>query len=245
MFPHALSSIQSALHHYGYLAVGLGLMLESLGLPLAGESLLIAAAAYAAATHQLDIAVVVPVAAAGAICGDQIGYFIGRSIGYRLLARWGSKIGLSGERLTLGRYLFCRWGGRVVFAGRFIAVLRTFAALLAGANRMPWHSFVVWNALGGICWTSLYGFGAYWLGDEIHRLKGPIGIALGVIGGAVILVVILFIRRNEQRLLSEAQVWAEKQASRRPRSNRVSSFRSQPPQAETVADGRHQAGHDG
>ena len=245
MLPHALSSVQSALHHYGYLAVGLGLMMESLGLPLPGESLLIAAAAYAATTHQLDITLIVLVAAAGAICGDQIGYFIGRSIGFRLLARWGSKIGLSGERLTLGRYLFCRWGGRVVFAGRFIAVLRTFAALLAGANRMPWHSFVVWNALGGICWTSLYGFGAYWLGDEMHRVKGPIGIALGVLGGVALLGVIVFIRRNEQRLLSEARGWAEKEGKRRPRSKMASSFRLQRPQANTVADGRHQPGHDG
>ena len=110
---------------------------------------MIAAAIYAATTHRLNIFALVPVAALGAICGDQIGYFIGRWIGYRVLRRLGRRVGLSEERLELGRFLFRKYGGRVVFLGRFVAVLRTFVALLAGANRMPWHSFLLWNALGG------------------------------------------------------------------------------------------------
>ncbi len=190
---------------YGYATIFVGIMLESIGLPLPGESLMIAAAIYAATTHQLSIFILVPLAAAGAISGDQIGYFLGRSIGYRLLARWGRKLGLTDERLDLGRFLFRRYGAAVVFFGRFVAILRTFAALLAGANRMPWHVFLLWNALGGMTWTALYGFGAYGLGDAAKRISGPVGIVLGVIGAAVLVAVFIFIKRNEHRLMDEAR----------------------------------------
>ena len=197
---------------YGYAVVGIGVMLEATGLPLPGESLMIAAALYAAATHRLDIFVIVPVAAVGAIVGDQIGYFIGRSIGFRVLARWGRQIGLSEERLELGRYLFRRYGGRVVFLGRFVAVLRTFVALLAGANQMAWHSFLMWNALGGVGWTSLYGFGAYVLGDAVKRVSGPVGLAMAVVGAIALVCGLVFVKRNERRLLDEARTEMRKPA---------------------------------
>lgn len=197
---------------YGYLVVGLGVMLEATGLPLPGESLMIGAAIYAATTHRLDIFVIVPVAALGAIVGDQIGYFIGRSVGFRVLARFGRKVGLSEERLELGRYLFRRYGGRVVFLGRFVAVLRTFVALLAGANQMAWHSFLLWNALGGIGWTSLYGFGAYVLGDAVKRVSGPVGIVLAVVGAIALVCGLVFVKRNERRLLDEARAEMQKPA---------------------------------
>jgi membrane protein DedA with SNARE-associated domain len=201
----SLQSLDEPFHHYGYVFIFLCVMLESIGLPLPGESLLIAAAIYAATTHHLDIFILVAVAAAGAISGDQIGYFVGRGIGFRILARCGHKIGLSNERLDLGRFLFRRYGGAIVFFGRFVAILRTFAALLAGANRMPWHTFLLWNALGGIVWTSLYGFAAYLLGDAAKRVSGPVGLALTVIGGAALLFGFIFVKRNESRLLAKAR----------------------------------------
>ena len=204
---HGLDQLFS---QYGYAVVGIGVMLEATGLPLPGESLMIAAALYAATTHRLDIFVIVPVAATGAIVGDQIGYFIGRSIGFRVLARWGRKIGLSEERLELGRYLFRRYGGRVVFLGRFVAVLRTFVALLAGANQMAWHSFLIWNALGGVGWTSLYGFGAYVLGDAVRRVSGPVGVTMAVIGVIALVAGLVFVKRNERRLLDEARTEMKK-----------------------------------
>jgi membrane protein DedA with SNARE-associated domain len=176
---------------------------------------MIAAAIYAATTHKLSIFALVPIAAAGAICGDQIGYFIGRWIGYRVLARWGRKVGLSDERLDLGRFLFRKYGGRVVFLGRFVAILRTFVALLSGANHMPWHSFLLWNALGGIGWTSLYGFGAYVLGKAAQRLSGPVGIGLGILGAAALIAAFLFVKRNERRLMDEAR-----EEMRHPRTRR-------------------------
>jgi membrane protein DedA with SNARE-associated domain len=203
-FPH-LHALEGLLQTYGYGVIVLGIMLESMGLPLPGESLMVAAALYAAATHHLNIFILVPLAAAGAIAGDQIGYFIGRSIGFRVLARWGQKLGLTTDRLELGRYLFRRYGAAVVFFGRFVAVLRTFAAVLAGANRMPWHTFLLWNGLGGIGWTSLYGFGAYVLGNAAERLSGPIGIALGVIGAVFLVATVILVHRNENCLLQDAR----------------------------------------
>jgi len=179
--------------------------LESTGLPVPGESLLIAAALYAAATHQLTIPLVVTAAAVGAIVGDNCGYLIGRGVGYRLLRRYGSYVLLTPERLEVGRRLFARHGGKVVLFGRFVAVLRTLAALLAGANRMPWPHFLLANAVGGIGWASVYGFGAYALGNQIRRLQGPLGIALGAIGLAAIAATILYARREERRLTEETQ----------------------------------------
>jgi membrane protein DedA with SNARE-associated domain len=201
----SVQSMDDLLHHYGAAGVGLILLLESIGLPLPGESLMIAAAIYAATTHQIDIFVLVPVAAVGAIAGDQIGYCLGRWIGYPMLAHWGRRVGISEERLRLGQFLFRRYGGAVVFGGRFIAFLRTFAALLAGANYMPWHTFLLWNGLGGVSWTAAYGFGAYLLGDAAKRLSGPIGIALGIAGAACLVAALVFVKRNEKRLLEQAR----------------------------------------
>ncbi len=183
----SLNGLEGLIHQYGYGVIFVCIMLESVGLPLPGESLLVATALYAARTQHLNIFIVVPLAAAGAIGGDQVGYGIGRWIGCRVLARWGRKIGLTDERLELGRFLFRKYGGRVVFFGRFIAILRTCAAVLAGANRMPWPTFLLWNALGGIGWTVLYGFGAYILGDAAKYISGPVGIGLAVIGGIALL----------------------------------------------------------
>jgi membrane protein DedA with SNARE-associated domain len=201
----SLHALEHLLHEYGYITIFLGIMLESLGLPLPGESLMIAAAVYAATTHQLDIVALVGAAAIGAIFGDQIGYMIGRWVGFPALKHWGGKLGLTEDRFELGRYLFHRYGGRIVFFGRFVAFLRTFAAVLAGANQMPWHSFLIWNALGGIGWTGLYGFGAYLLGDAAKKITGPAGIALGVIGATVLVSALIFIKRNEARLMEEAK----------------------------------------
>ncbi|HEX2940947.1 MAG TPA: DedA family protein [Rhodopila sp.] len=200
-----LHAMDQVFGQYGYGAVFAGVLLESIGLPLPGESLMIGAAIYAATTHHLNIFLLVPVAAAGAICGDQIGYFVGRWIGYRLLARWGKKVGLSDDRLELGRYLFRRYGGGVVFLGRFVAILRTFVALLSGANQMPWHTFLLWNSLGGVAWTCLYGFGAYGLGNAAKHIGGPVGIVLGVTGAAALLAAFLFVKKNERRLLDDAR----------------------------------------
>ena len=108
------------------------------------------------------------------------------------------------ERQRLGQYLFMKHGGQVVFFGRFIAFMRTFAALLAGANRMRWGRFLFWNALGGIVWTHLYGFAAYLLGIQAHKLAGPIGLAIGIVAAIAAVSVIWFLKKNEKRLIERA-----------------------------------------
>ncbi len=190
---------------HGTWVVAVIIFLESMGVPLPGESLLIAAALYAATVGGLNIGWVVLFAAIGAIMGDNAGYLLGREIGRRALVRWGSKVGLTDERLTLGEYLFDRHGPKLVFFGRFTAFLRTVVALLAGAVHMPWPRFLFWNAVGGICWTCLYGFGAYFLGEQFHHLAGPVGIGIGVVALGVIGWIGFYIHRNERRLIDEAK----------------------------------------
>ncbi len=198
--------IHDLIARYGYGLVSLVVCLESMGLPLPGESLMIATALYAAATGKISIAWVVLAAAVGAIMGDNLGFAIGRRVGPPVLRRYGPRIGLTLPRQRLAQFLFLRHGGKVVFLGRFVAFLRTFAAVLAGANRMEWGRFLVWNALGGITWTCLYGFGAYLLGSQVHRLAGPFGIATGIIAAGVLVRGVLFVHRHERRLLLEAEV---------------------------------------
>ena len=200
-----LHHLDHLLQHWGYGFIGLIVMLESMGAPLPGESLIIGTAIYCATTHRLDIVWVVAVAILGAIMGDNFGYLIGRSVGFRILARYGRHVGLNDQRLRLGRYLFRRHGGKAVFFGRFVAVLRTFVALLAGANRMPWSDFLVYNALGGIGWAGGYGFAAYLLGRSAQHVSGPIGIVVGTLGAGAVLAAFLFLKRNESRLTREAE----------------------------------------
>jgi membrane protein DedA with SNARE-associated domain len=197
------------MHHllatYGYWAVFGVIALESMGVPLPGESALIAAAVYAGTTHALAWPLVVAAASAGAILGDNAGYWIGREAGLRLLLRFGPWVGLDQSRIKLGQYLFLRRGGSIVFFGRFVALLRTFAALLAGASRMGWSRFLLYNAAGGICWAALYGCGGFFLGHEIRRITGPLGwVAVGL-AAVLAFAGIWFLRRNMGRLQQAAE----------------------------------------
>jgi membrane protein DedA with SNARE-associated domain len=185
--------------------VAVVIFFESMGLPLPGESLLIASAIYAATHGGLQIEWVLFFAAIGAIMGDNAGYLIGHMVGRRALQRWGGKIGLTEKRLILGDYLFARHGPKVVFFGRFIAFLRTLAALMAGATRMPWPKFLLWNALGGICWTVGYGSAAYVLGDHIHAFLGPVGLTLGAIALVCVIWFVVFVNRHETQLTEQAE----------------------------------------
>src|SRR5467141_2231016 len=191
---------------YGPWVIFVVVALESAGVPLPGETILVAAALLAATTNQIDIAVVVMAAAAGAIVGDGIGYTVGRRFGMPLLRKYGRYIRLDENRLLIGRYLFFRYGNSVVFFGRFIAVLRMFAALLAGANCMPAGRFFFFNVTGGVCWACLFGFGAYAAGAEIYKISGILSvISLGLFIAAGYALSI-FIRRNEVTLRRRAEV---------------------------------------
>jgi membrane protein DedA with SNARE-associated domain len=188
--------LEQWLMDWGYLAVFLLVGMESIGVPLPGETMLIVASLYVGSTHKLSIVLIVAVTAAGAIVGDNIGYAVGRHGGWRLLRRYGHRVGLHEGRLKLGRYLFLRHGGKVVFFGRFVSILRTYAAALAGANQMPFPRFFAFNASGGIVWASIYGFGYYYAAGVLKRLDTPLTVAFAAAAVSVAVGMYVFIRRN-------------------------------------------------
>lgn len=190
---------------YGYWAVFMLVALESLGVPLPGETMLVAAGIYAGYKHHLAITWVVVTASAAAIIGDNLGYLIGATGGYRLLRRFGRYLHVNEARLKLGRYLFMRHGGKVVFLGRFVSVLRTYAAFLAGTNKMAWRRFLVFNAAGGIVWACLYGIGSYTLGQTIDKVSADAGIVLGGIALVLVVAGVVLARRNEAKLIARAE----------------------------------------
>jgi membrane protein DedA with SNARE-associated domain len=167
--------------------------------------MLLVAAIDAGKTHQLSIALIIVAATCGAIIGDNIGFWVGREGGYRVLRRYGRYIGFDVRKLKVGIYLFRRHGGKVVFFGRFVAVLRAWAAFLAGVNRMPWSRFLLFNALGGFVWATLYGLGGYLLGEQIHRLTGTVGIITIVLAVLFLIAFAIFVWRNERQLEDRAE----------------------------------------
>ena len=190
------------IQEYGYLGIVVVVGLESMGLPLPGEATLIAAALYAGKTQALNIWIIIACASAGAILGEAC-HFI--DLMYWLLLRYGGYIRLTENRIKLGEYLFQRHGGKIVFFGRFIAVLRSLAALLAGVNQMSWPRFLLFNAAGGILWATLYGLAAFYLGREVETFRRPVGIGLLVVGVLVVIIGLVFIRRHETELEIEAE----------------------------------------
>jgi membrane protein DedA with SNARE-associated domain len=195
------------LSRWGYPAVTLFVGIESSGIPFPGETMLVAGAIYAGTGH-LSIAGVIGAAALGAILGDNIGYAAGRYGGQALIERYGKYVHLHPEQLARGQQFFRRYGDRAVFFGRFIAVLRAWAAFLAGVNQMRWSKFFLFNAAGGICWATLYGMLGYLLGNNLpllHRVERVIGVGGVVV--AVIVAIAAFIiwkRRQGQRVTSTA-----------------------------------------
>jgi membrane protein DedA with SNARE-associated domain len=178
---------------------------ESLGVPLPGETTLITAAVYAGDTHRLSPWLIFAVAAAAAIIGDNIGYLIGDKGGYPLARRYGSKIRLDERKLKVARYVFDRQGVKVVFFGRFVSVLRTYAAFLAGASLMQWRKFLVANATGGILWAAVYTTAGYEGGKSLERASSTIAIVLGIVAVVVVVLVILLVRRKINQLGDAAE----------------------------------------
>jgi membrane protein DedA with SNARE-associated domain len=197
-------SLPALIHAYGLWVLFAMVFLESAGVPLPGETVLISAALYAGSTHRFTLAAVIAVAFAAAVSGDTLGYAIGRTLGTSALARYGRHVGLTGQRLATGERLFRRHGGKIVFFGRFVALLRVLVALLAGANHMPWPRFAAMNALGGLAWASLFAGAAYAYGDRVRRVEGP--LAMAMLGAALLAVLVgaLLARRYEARIAGRA-----------------------------------------
>jgi membrane protein DedA with SNARE-associated domain len=193
------------IHVYGLLTVAVIVGLECLGIPLPGETALLAAAIYAGTKHDLNIVAVISTAAGAAIVGRMIGYVIGREFGYWLLLRYGSYVRMTEARIKLGQYLFLRHGGKIVFIAQFIPVLRTFAGIFAGANVMPWRTFLVANVIGSIIWAASYGYAAYSLGREFERVQGPLVLLFAVATVIAFIAGGMFVHRHEAQLTAEAE----------------------------------------
>jgi membrane protein DedA with SNARE-associated domain len=186
----AIINVKHLVEVAGYPLLFLLVMSESSGVPVPGETGLITAAVLAS-TGKLEIAAVIPLAALAAIVGDNIGYVIGRKGGRWLLERPGAFRRQRQEVLRVGEPFFEQHGPKAVFFGRFLLGLRVWASWLAGATRMPWRSFAVWNALGGICWATAVGLAAYFLGHsadnaiETFGLYGLVAVLLAIVSALV------------------------------------------------------------
>jgi membrane protein DedA with SNARE-associated domain len=190
---------------YGYWALFALVALESLGIPLPGETALIIAGTYAGTTHRLSPWLIFIVAAAAAITGDNLGYWIGDKGGYRLARRYGAKVRLDERKLKTARYLFDRHGTKVVFFGRFVSLLRTYAAFLAGTSKMPWRRFLPANASGGIVWAGIFTLASYLAGAAVQQVSGTITWVLGGAAAAAIIAAWFLVRRQAGRLAARAE----------------------------------------
>jgi len=187
---------------YGLIILFVVVGLESSGVPLPGETALITCGVLAS-QHHFDIKWVIVVAAAGAIIGDNIGYWIGRKGGTKLLDKWAFTRRMRDRYMPPARRFFEAHGGKTIFFARFIAVLRVFGAWIAGITHMPWWRFLLWNAAGGICWALLVGLISYYLG---HAAAAAIQ-RWGLIGAgiAAVLAILLFygLHRMSKRVVRE------------------------------------------
>jgi membrane protein DedA with SNARE-associated domain len=186
-----MASLTDTVRTAGYPAMFLLIAAESSGVPVPGETALIAAAVLASQGH-MAIELVIPLAALAAIVGDNIGYLIGRRGGRWLLERPGAFQPQRLRALENGESFFARHGPKAVFLGRFVLGLRVWASWLAGATHMRWRSFALWNALGCIAWASLIGLVAYFLGHsaggaiEAFGIYGLVAIVLAIVSGVVL-----------------------------------------------------------
>lgn len=194
--------INQFLQSYGYLAVFLLVAAESVGIPLPGETAVIAAALYAGSTHHLNVGLVAAIAAIAAVVGDNIGYRLGERGGTKLIQRYGPRVGLDATKVKIGRYLFARHGVRVVFFGRFVSVLRTYAAFLAGLNKMPRSRFLAANTTGGLLWAAACAFGAYALGSAATQV-GTVVTIVGLAGTAALSVILVLVMKRSMRHLAQ------------------------------------------
>jgi membrane protein DedA with SNARE-associated domain len=185
----------------GYPAAGLGILIESSGIPFPGEVLLLAAAAWAAARHH-SIFLVILFGFLGATAGADIGYILGFKGGRPFVERFGSIFRIRPEHIARSELFFARHGDKAVLAARFVLGLRTWGSMLAGMARMPFWRFQLFSALGGLAWATAVGLAGYLLGSNLPLLETIIrDIGLGGLALVVLLALVLVVaaRRVERQ----------------------------------------------
>jgi membrane protein DedA with SNARE-associated domain len=184
-----LASLLTFSQTAGYPLLFVLIMAESGGVPVPGETALIAAGALAA-TGKLSIPLVIAVAGGAAIIGDNLGYAVARRYGHDLLERPGPFVRQRRSVLEVGETLFARHGTKTVFLGRWILGLRTWTAWLAGASQMRWRPFMFWNAAGGISWATTVGLSAFFIGQStsgVFMVFGLVGLSAALLVGGLLL----------------------------------------------------------
>jgi membrane protein DedA with SNARE-associated domain/membrane-associated phospholipid phosphatase len=204
-----MDRILALISHYGYLVVLFGVMAESTGVPLPGETILLAAGVLVQRGH-LDLGYTIAFGIVGAVVGDQIGYWIGREGGRPFVLRWGRYLLITPQRLARAEAFFARHGGKAVFLARFFSGLRVFGALVAGISRMRWMTFLTYNALGGAVWATAVVLLGYFLGSSIGLVERWLGRATLLLAAVAALAVGFYLAyrwasRNRARLVG----WGE------------------------------------
>ncbi|HWI45359.1 MAG TPA: DedA family protein [Rubrobacter sp.] len=187
-----MDRILSLIEHYGYLVILLGVMLESTGVPLPGETILLASGVLVQRRHR-DLGDAIVFGILGSVLGDQIGYWAGREGGRPFVLRWGRYVFITPERLARAEAFFERHGGKAVFLARFISGLRVFGALVAGISRMRWGTFILYNALGGVVWATAVVLVGYFLGSSIGLVERWLGGATLLLLAVLAVVVVFYL----------------------------------------------------
>jgi len=197
-FAHHFTRLLQSYTYPGVLSL---VMLESLGIPLPGEIALVTAAAYASLGHHVSIFGVIAVAAVGAIVGGVLGYWIGFKGGLPLVTRYGGYVGVRQSHVDKAHGFFERNGAKTILLGRFVAVLRTWAALIAGAACMSFAKFVAYNTLGSIVWAIVFGSLGYYFGRDLPLLERYISrVSFGILVALAIATAIwVILRRRSSR----------------------------------------------
>jgi membrane protein DedA with SNARE-associated domain len=194
----AIISISSSLGYFLPALVGV----ESLGIPSPGETALILAAGLAAA-GKLEIWLVIVIASASAIVGDNIGYLIGRRLGREVLEAPGPFQKRRIKMLKLGERFFNRWGSGGVFLGRWVSLVRVVVAWMAGINEMAFPRFFFWNALGGITWAATVALVIYYGGKSAKHVISTVGVAGAIALGVALVAGLIFLKLRERRRASD------------------------------------------
>ena len=202
-FAHHLTRL---LQSYTYPMVLALVLLESLGIPLPGEIALVTAAAYASHGH-ISIYVVIVLAALGAIIGGVLGYLIGIKGGLPLVAHYGAYIGVRRSHIDRAHAFFEKNGAKTILFGRFIALLRTWAAIIAGAACMSFPKFVTYNTLGSIVWAIVFGWLGFYFGRDLPLLESYISRAsFGLLIALAIGIAVFVIWKRRQRSTATSEI---------------------------------------
>src|SRR5919107_5197643 len=204
-----MDRILPLIEHYGYVVIPFGVMLESTGVPLPGETILLTSGVLVQQGH-LDLGDAIVFGILGAVIGDQLGYWVGRAGGRPFVLRWGRYLFITPQRLARAEAFFERHGGKAVFLARFFSGLRVFGALVAGISRMRWMTFLIYNALGGAVWATAVVLIGYFLGSSLALVERWLGRATLLLAVLVALAVGFYLAyrwaaRNRARLVG----WGE------------------------------------